>query len=125
MTEKVTVIPLGSTGITPKWFEGIWKNVDSGMVIHIGIPDDQTLVYTTFAYGADYTTQTAITFDPQTASITTEYAPGVLSLLAATYCGYVEDGKNYIRIGPYSGERIPGKEFMYSEKEFICVRIDE
>ena len=124
VTEKVTVIPLGSAGITPKWFEGSWKNVDNGMVIHIGIPDNQTFVYTTFAYGADQTNQTTITFDPQTASITTEYAPGVISLTAATYYGYVEDGKDYIRIGPYSGERIPGKEFMYSENEAICVRIE-
>ncbi len=124
VTEKVTVIPLGSTGITPKWFEGSWKNVDTDTIIYLDIPDDKTLVYTTFAYGADQTTQTTITFDPHTSSITTEYAPGLISLSAATYYGYVEDGKDYIRIGPYSGEKIPGKEFMYSENEAICVRIE-
>ena len=124
VTEKRTVIPLGNTGITPKWFEGSWQNVDYGTIIHIGIPDNQTFVYTISAYGADQTTQTTITFDPQTSSITTEYAPGLISLTAATYYGYVEDGKDYIRIGPYSGEMIPGKEFMYSENESVLMRIE-
>jgi hypothetical protein len=124
VTEKVTVIPLGSTGITPKWFEGSWKSVDYDTIIRLGIPDDKTLDYTAFVNGADLTTRTAITFDSQTASITTEYAPGVVTLLASTYYGYVEDGKDYIRFGPYNGERIPGKEFMYSENEYLYVRVD-
>lgn len=124
VTEKVTVIPLGSTGITPKWFEGSWKSVDHDTMIHLGIPDDNTLDYTAVVNGADLTTRTTITFDPQTASITTVYAPGVVTLLASTYYGYVEDGKDYIRFGPYNGERIPGKEFMYSENEYLYVRVD-
>jgi len=124
VTEKVTVIPLGNMGITPKWFEGSWKSVDYDTIIRLGIPDDKTLDYTAFVNGADLTTRTAITFDSQTASITTEYAPGVVTLLASTYYGYVEDGKDYIRFGPYNGERIPGKEFMYSENEYLYVRVD-
>jgi hypothetical protein len=124
VTEKTTVISLGNAGITPKWFEGSWKSVDYDTVIHLGVPDDKTLEYTAPVNGADLTTRTAMTFDPQTASITTEYVPGAVTLLAATYYGYVEDGKDYIRSGPYSGERITGKEFMYSENEAIYVRID-
>lgn len=124
VTEKTTVISLGNAGITPKWFEGSWKSVDYDTVIHLGVPDDKTLEYTAFVNGASLTTRTAMTFDPQTASITAEYASGAVTLLAATYYGYVEDGKDYIRSGPYSGERIPGKEFMYSENEAIYVRID-
>ena len=121
VTEKTTVIPLGNTGITPKWFEGSWKSVDYDTIIRLGVPDDKTLEYTAFVNGASLTTRTAMTFDPQTASITTEYAPGALTLLAATYYGYVEDGKDYIRTGPYLGEQIPGK---YSENEHVYVRVD-
>ncbi|MEO1814467.1 MAG: zinc-ribbon domain-containing protein [Acetobacterium sp.] len=124
VTEKVTVILLGDTGITPKWFEGNWKSVEYDTIIRLGIPDDKTLDYTAFINGADLTTRTAITFDPKTASITTEYASDLVSLRATTYYGYVEDGKDYIRSGPYSGERIPGKEFMYSENEHLYVRVD-
>jgi hypothetical protein len=124
VTEKVTVIPLGSTGITPKWFEGNWKNVDTGTIIHLRIPDDKTLDYTALVNGEELTTRTPITFDPQTASITTEYVSGVVSLRAFTYYGYVKDGKDYIRSGPYSGEKIPGKEFMYSDNKAIYVRVD-
>ena len=124
VTEKTTVIPLGSTDITPKWFEGSWKSVDYDTIIHLSISDDKTLAYTAFVNGADLTTRTAITFDRETASITSEYVSGAVSLLATTYYGYVEDGKDYIRVGPYGGERIPGKELMYSENETIYVRID-
>ena len=121
VTEKTTVIPLGNTGITPKWFEGSWKSVDYDTIIRLGVPDDKTLEYTAFVNGASLTTRTAMTFDPQTASITTEYVPGAITLLAATYYGDVEDGKDYIRTGPYLGEQIPGK---YSENEHVYVRVD-
>lgn len=32
--------------------------------------------------------------------------------------------KIYIRVGPYSGERIPGKESMYSDNETSWVRLE-
>jgi len=125
VTEKRTVIPLGSTDITPKWFEGSWQCVEyPDTVKHLKILDNQTMLYTVFAYGADQTTETPFTFDPQTSSITTEYSPGAVSVDAAIYYGYVKDGKDYIHLSSYPGERIPGKEFMYFDGDVHFVRID-
>ncbi|MGI6527722.1 MAG: zinc-ribbon domain-containing protein [Caldicoprobacterales bacterium] len=121
LADKFTVIPLGSTSITPKWFEGSWKHLASDTIIHFGVPDDNTLDYTVSLDGKDLTTRTTISFDFQTASITTKYVSGTVSLKAATYYGYVEDGKDYIRIGPFRGEGKPG---TYSEGEAIYVRVN-
>ena len=121
LEDKFTVIPLSSTSITPKWFEGSWKHLASDTVIHLDVPDDNTLDYTAPLDGKDLTTRTTISFDFQTASITTKYVSGTVSLKAATYYGYVEDGKDYIRTGPFRGEGKPG---TYSEAEAIYVRVD-
>ncbi|HHT65627.1 MAG TPA: hypothetical protein GX017_05985, partial [Clostridiales bacterium] len=121
LADKFTVIPLGSTSITPKWFEGSWKHLASDTIIHFGVPDDNILDYTVSLDGKDLTTRTTISFDFQTASITTKYVSGTVSLKAATYYGYVEDGKDYIRIGPFRGEGKPG---TYSEGEAIYVRVN-
>ena len=46
VTEKVTVIPLGNTGIDAKWFEGSWRYLDADTVITLKIIDGTNCSYT-------------------------------------------------------------------------------
>lgn len=105
VTEKVTMIPLGKTGIDAKWFEGSWcygdniaftiEIVDNQNCKHIGILDGEAVIH-----------ETTYVFDPATATLTMAYSPGQVSLLETVYYGETYEGVDYIEIKRTSGSTV-------------------
>ncbi|MGI6778847.1 MAG: zinc-ribbon domain-containing protein [Acetivibrionales bacterium] len=105
VTEKVTVIPLGNTGIDAKWFEGSWRYGDN-IAFTIEIVDDQNCKHIGTLDGEAVIHETTYVFDPATATLTMAYSPGQVSLLETVYYGEVYEGVDYIEIKRTSGSTI-------------------
>ena len=105
VTEKVTVISLGNTGIDAKWFEGSWRYGDN-IAFTIEIVDDQNCKHISTLDGEAVIHETTYVFDPATASLTMAYSPGQVSLLETVYYGETYEGVDYIEIKRTSGSTV-------------------
>jgi hypothetical protein len=105
VTEKVTVISLGNTGIDAKWFEGSWRYGDN-IAFTIEIVDDQNCKHIGTLDGEAVIHETTYVFDPATASLTMAYSPGQVSLLETVYYGETYEGVDYIEIKRTSGSTV-------------------
>lgn len=105
VTEKLTVIPLGSTGIDAKWFEGSWRYGDN-IAFTIEIVDNQKCKHISTLDGEAVIHETTYVFDPATATLTMAYSPGQVSLLETVYYGEVYEGVDYIEIKRTSGSTV-------------------
>jgi len=105
VTEKVTVISLGNTGIDAKWFEGSWSYGDN-IAFTIEIVDDQNCKHIGILDGEAIIHETTYVFDPATATLTMAYSPGQVSLLETVYYGEVYEGVDYIEIKRTSGSTV-------------------
>lgn len=105
VTDKVTVISLGNTGIDAKWFEGSWRYGDN-IAFTIEIVDDQNCKHIGTLDGEAVIHETTYVFDPATASLTMAYSPGQVSLLETVYYGGTFEGVDYIEIKRTSGSTV-------------------
>lgn len=113
VTEKVTVIPLGNTGIDAKWFEGSWRYLDADTVITLKIIDGTNCSYTAPAPAATgelipVTTYSTYVFHKENDSLEIAGSDdndtdGRIWISDSRFYGSQENGSDYIQSG--SGNR--------------------
>jgi len=113
VTEKVTVIPLGNTGIDAKWFEGSWRYLDADTVITLKIIDGTNCSYTAPAPAATgelipVTTYSTYVFHKENDSLEIAGSDdndtdGRIWINDSRFYGSQENGSDYIQSG--SGNR--------------------